>query len=467
MRCIAVKDARMCSSIDSREVQFSSATSVEKSPRLAANEAFDLAAAALTKAPNLCWFFISMENSRMHDAPEVLWRALRKANGVPAGARPTNVALLGSAVTQQKFNDGYIQVLLAAIPDLEVQPFTFDELPTATPQDTKRAFVCSAMLDGKLTVSHLPLVTQSVRQLSATFSPMGVPVVGGVLSQAARFDTGLADAIARKRMQVSELSESLSFINDNVYRGSAAGVVLRSNLVASKCLSHQPSINLLSTTIHSSRLDTEVVIISAVAAGRPTDIVRRLYETDLQGKLDSKIFVGVKHRETGAVVPLGFRGDPETGALTVYLPCDSLCLSPGDELHFVCDDVELDIEAIASRLLHFEKEVKDFTKELKPLTIEREGKRDVLVSSQACVHFSQFNYNQVARPNESTLDLSGTPMKFAPPIATRCLGQNVVTAGMFCPGQVCPFTETVEGQSYAGSHITSRSSAHLMLRGLK
>lgn len=58
--------------VDSRTVIFASASSADQRPRIAAAQAFDIAAAALPRAPNLCYVNVSVDCETMLDAPQVV-----------------------------------------------------------------------------------------------------------------------------------------------------------------------------------------------------------------------------------------------------------------------------------------------------------------------------------------------------------------------------------------------------------
>jgi hypothetical protein len=439
------QQAAMEAALHSRSVIFATGGSSDHRPRIAAAEAYDLAATALPRPPNFCMMNISLDNALMVDAPEVVWYSLCKSNGLGPSSGDAKVKMIGSAVAQQRVGHGYIQVTLGIIPDLEMDVFTFDSVPTkeqvATMSSTK-PFACIAHIDSALAIAHEAAIMERIGQLASAL-PAGCALSGAVLPP--------TRPVARDGPNV----ESLFFINDRVYKGSAAAAILRSNRVAAHTVSVLPGISVGSATASGIEAEGLVRRISLLNGEKATDVIRTVYEKELADNETSKVFIAVRHGN--GWLPLTFKGDVATGTLSLCLPVGAE-LGEGQTVEFFVDDLSKDIESAAGLLMQHVKKVPPVSM-LKDVTIAREGRRNVTASSCAAFHYSHRLMNVIGRQSSDVLTLSSEgSVIFAPSVLSRCVGSQVATGGIYCPGVIV----AVEGAAGIGA----RSCSFLMLEGL-
>jgi hypothetical protein len=251
------------------------------------------------------------------------------------------------------------------------------------------------------------------------------------------------------------VTESLFFVNDRAYRGSAAAVILRSNSVASEFFSVLPGINIGSAVVGGVHAEGLTRTIATLSGEKATDAIRHLYERELSDNESSKVFIAVKH--SGGWVPLTFRGLVDAGTLSLCLPV-GVDLQEGDTVEFFVDDLQKDIESAAGLLLQQIKKSPPVSV-VKDITVAREGRRNVTASSCAGFHYSHRLMNVVGRHSSDVISLnSDGAVVFAPSVLSRCVGKEVASAGFYCPSPVI----AAEGAVGLGA----RSSSFLLLKGL-
>lgn len=434
--------------VDSRKVLFSTASSADHRPRVAAAEAFDVAAAALPRPPNFCYVNISLDYAGMIDSPGVVWFNLCRANSTtPSDVKPNTLHLLGGAVSQQRLGGGYIQVLLGCIPDLETDAFTFDVVPERTQlHDPTRPppALCFASLDTRLSLQYEKVLSSRLYKLNSDLGD-GCPLIGGLYPS--------VDMESKNR---EEYSDSIFFINDRVYKGSAAGVLLRSRLLQAKSFSVVPSISLAKVVVGKVSKKDGVVTIGELDGCRATDVIEKHYKSkEMEGKR-SHIFLGIPHKKN--CLPVSFTGNPSTGCIQYDFFMDDLPIADGATVDLLVDESELDTEIAAGYIIAEEKALKPVSVE-KDVTIAREARRNVTVSSTAALHFSHFGLNNIARPDTPVLSLGNNNTLFAPSILQRCAGRTCPNSGIFVAGQVASVGDLCG--------IFARSSTYCFLQGIE
>lgn len=363
MQSVDERQAQREALVDARQVLFASAASADHRPRIAASEAFDTAAAALPRPPNWCYVTISVDYAAMLDTPQVIWHSLCKANGVAADDAKANaqLSMVGGVVCQQHPGGGYVQVMLGCIPDLQVDAFTFDLMPEQTElydPDRPPPALCLAMLDARLCLRYERVLAQRIGLLSQRLSPE-CALVGGVypsirtaaapLSSAAGQSveeeerSGLDSRPESGARTDATLDDSIFFINDRVYRGSAGVVVMRSRLLRAHRVSVVPSIGVGSATLGDTvaRQTDGTVTVPTLNGQRATAVIQQTYCSSLLSeKTTCKVFLGVTQGRTDettaptdssavagsptpeedsragvCVVPVAFSGNPASGEL--------------------------------------------------------------------------------------------------------------------------------------------------------
>lgn len=438
--------------VDTRRVVFAGASSADHRPRIAAAEAFDVAAAALPQPPNFCYMNVSVDYEAMMDAPEVVWFNLCRANNVPPSSAPLgSVHMLGGAVRHQRLGGGYIQLVLGCIPDLEADFFTFDTVPEAAEiHDATRAppAVCFASLDTKLALRYEQVLSARINTLAQRLGK-SCPLVGGIYPPIAA-----APEEKESAPDITDFTDSAFFFNDRIYKGSAAAVILRSRLVKANAVSVVPSICVGSGTVDDVTSEVGVYVIRRINGETATDFIRHLYMSDDLREKTCKVFLGVTHN--AAHVPVTFIGNPENGTIACTPP-PGLSLKSGDVVDFLVDDVELDTETAAGLLIGMEKSAAPIAVE-KDITIAQEARKNVVASSCAAFHFSHNGLNVVAQPDVPVISLGNANLVFSPSILQRCVGRSCPNAGFFCSGQVATIDDVTA--------IFPRSSTFCFLEGV-
>ncbi|KPA85577.1 hypothetical protein ABB37_01839 [Leptomonas pyrrhocoris] len=439
--------------VDQRKVIFTSAASGDHRPRIAAAEAFDVAAAGLPRPPNFCYVSVSVDYAGMVDAPEVVWFNMCKANGVmPSTVKAGALHMLGGMVCHQRLGGGYIQVVLGCIPDLEVDSFTFDAVPpTEEIHASGRAppTAAFAMLDTGLTLQYEQVLSSHLNALGSSLGK-GCPLVGGLYPPVGGVSGNTTDGAE----QAGKLEDSIFFINDRVYRGSAAAVVLRSKLLKAHAVSVVPSISIGNATITQVSCEGRVATVKMLDGRLATEVIKDAYSLSEIADKPSKVFLGLRHGEVH--VPVSFVGRPDSGELLFSIP-PGLSVQDNDVIDLLVDDSELDTEVAASLLIGMEKSIAPVSVE-KDINVAREARRNIVASSTAAFHFSHGGLNTVAKPDVPVVNLGSGGVIFSPTILQRCVGRSCPTSGFFCPGQVA----TVQNVT----SIFARSSTYCFLQGL-
>ncbi|KPI88293.1 hypothetical protein ABL78_2592 [Leptomonas seymouri] len=440
--------------VDQRKVVFTSAASGDHRPRIAAAEAFDVAAAGLPRPPNFCYMNVSVDYAGMVDAPEVVWFNMCRANGfTPSTVKTDALHMLGGMVCHQRLGGGYIQVILGCIPDLEMDSFTFDAVP---PKEEIHApgrappTVAFAMLDTGLTLLYEQVLSARLNALGGSVGK-GCPLVGGLYPPVGGVSTN-ADG---GREQAAKLEDSIFFVNDRVYRGSAAAVVLRSRLLKAHAVSVVPSISIGSATVTQVSCEGRAATVKQLNSRPATEVIKEAYSLPEIADKAGKIFLGIRHGDVH--VPVSFAGRPESGELLFSIPPD-LSLQANDVVDFLVDDAELDTEVVASLLIGMERSIDPVSVE-KDINVAREARRNIIASSTAAFHFSHGGLNTVAKPDVPVVNLGSGGAIFSPTILQRCVGRSCPTSGFFCPGQVATVQDTTS--------IFARSSTYCFLQGLE
>ncbi|GET89921.1 hypothetical protein, conserved [Leishmania tarentolae] len=434
--------------VDQRKVVFTAASSGDHRPRVAAAEAFDVAAAGLPGPPNFCYMNVSVDYTGMVDAPEVVWFNMCKANGfTPSVVKAGSVHMLGGVVCHQRLGGGYIQVILGCIPDLETVSFTFDAVPgkeeiaAAGGPPPALAF---AMLDTGLALQYEQVLSTRLSSLSRSLGK-DCPLVGGLYPPVGSVTGG--------KDENCKLEDSLFFINDRVYRGSAAAVVLRSKLLKAHAVSVVPSISLGSAIVTDVVCDGGVATVRALNNRPATEVVKQLYALPEIAEKPSKVFLGMKYGDVR--VPVSFVGHPDSGELICTLP-PGISLGQSDTVDFLVDDAELDTEMAASLLIGMEKRIAPIFVE-KDINIAREARCNIVASSTAAFHFSHGGLNTIAKPEVPVVTLGNSGVTFAPSILQRCVGRSCPNTGFFSPGQVATVADLTS--------IFPRSSTYCFMQG--
>eukprot|EP00658_Telonema_sp_P-2_P057762 TRINITY_DN46175_c0_g2_i2.p1 TRINITY_DN46175_c0_g2~~TRINITY_DN46175_c0_g2_i2.p1 ORF type:complete len:298 (+),score=24.53 TRINITY_DN46175_c0_g2_i2:157-1050(+) len=274
-----------------------------------------------------------------------------------------------------------------------------------------------------------------------------VPIIGGVVPPVGKKD--------------DPTNESIAFFNDQVFKGSAAVCLLRSNDVRAKTTSVIPSIELCKGNLDEVSFDekSNKTVIHRISGMPATEFVKKVYMDNFPDPSSTnKVFIGVSFTSGSqlVLVPLSFSGNPETGVLELNAPEIVHPLVQGSEITMVCDDVELDTEAsagVALKMIHTPVSVE------KAVTIAREARKFVTTSSCAGLHFSHALMNQVAQRDDVVVLGGGSTPLFVPPVITRCLGRDAATSGYYCPAQIV----TVGGTPV----ICPRASTNTVFYGLK
>lgn len=402
--------------LNARKVVFASATSADNRPRQAAQEAFEVAASALPREPNFCLMNVSLDLETMIDAPEMVWGLLQSASA-------NKGRMLGTAVNRQRFGGGFIQVMLGCIPDLECDVFTMDSVPTKeylSREGVPPAFACVATVDASLARYHEGAIHHHMKSLKQRLGK--VPFAGGVLQPVGRKGESSSDSIA--------------FVDDRVFKGSAVACVLRSKFVTASSTAVVPSIELAKGSVTLSTEENEVIRILKIDGKNATDVIREVYETHIPDPNPSKIFIGIEHK--GTLIPLSFTGNPEDSSLTLFLP-EGVSLKDGDTIHLVCDEPLLDTELAAGTVM---KDIERFSPVFaeKPVMVERESRKFITASSCAGVHFSNSLLNIPVRRDDVLAVGAGTQL-FVPPVINRAVGRQAATAGIYCPAQLVDIAE--------------------------
>ncbi|CCD13871.1 unnamed protein product [Trypanosoma congolense IL3000] len=445
--------------VDSRSVVFACGSSADHRPRIAAAEAFDVAAAALPHTPNFCFLNVSFDYAAMVDAPEVVWYNLCRANSVtPSTVRPQELHMIGGATRMQRPGGGFIQVLLGCIPDLQSDIFTFDTVPEE--EDLKEPnrpppAICFAFMDSRLTLQYERQLTDHLQVLGERLGEC--PLIGGVYpaSQKSANDVGSrTGGDGNDQSLNSEMGDSLFYLNDRVYVGSAAGAVIRSKMVKARFANIIPSISVHKARVTScSQYAKGVYTIEALDNRRATDVIRDIYcLPEMQGK-PSKVFLGLHHGDLR--VPVSFIGDPSSGELRFTAP-KRVEVHSNETIELLVDDVELDSEVGAGALIGLQKQAQIKYVE-KDINVAGDARRSVVASSAAAFHFSHPGMNVLVHPDVN-LTLGSSSVLYAPSLLQRCLGRFCPSTGAFCPGQVASF-DGVSG-------VFSRSSSYAILEGL-
>ncbi|CAJ1029530.1 hypothetical protein Q4I30_005210 [Leishmania utingensis] len=434
--------------VDQRKVVFTAASSGDHRSRIAAAEAFDVAAAGLPRPPNFCYMTVSVDYTGMIDAPEVVWFNMCKANGfTPSSVKAGALHMLGGMVCHQRLGGGYIQVILGCIPDLETDSFTFDAVPEkdeiVAAHRTPPA-VAFAMLDTGLALQYEQVLSAHLSSLSSSLG-QGCPLVGGLYPP--------IGSVTESGEQGSKMADSIFFINDRVYRGSAAAVVLRSNLLKAHATSVVPSISLGSATVTDVVCEGGVATMRTLDSRPATEVVKEIYALPEIAEKPSKVFLGLRYGDVH--VPVPFVGLPDRGELIFSLP-PGITLSQADTVDFLVDDVELDTEIAASLLISMEKNLAPIFVE-KDINVAREARRNIVASSTAAFHFSHGGLNTLAKPDVAVLSLGSSGAIFAPPILQRCVGRSCPNSGFFSPGQVATVANLTT--------IFPRSSTYCFMQG--
>ncbi|KAG5498154.1 hypothetical protein JIQ42_02958 [Leishmania sp. Namibia] len=434
--------------VDQRKVVFAAASSGDHRSRIAAAEAFDVAAAGLPCPPNFCYMNVSVDYAGMIDAPEVVWFNMCKANGfTPSTVKTGAIHMLGGLVSHQRLGGGYIQVILGCIPDLEVDSFTFDAIPDGDEiMAAHRAppAVAFAMLDTGLALQYEQVLSGHLSSLSSSLGK-GCPLVGGLYPP-----VGTATGAGE---QDGKLEDSVFFINDRAYRGSAAAVVLRSKLLKAHAVSVVPSISIGSATVTDVSCEGGVATVRALNNQRATGVVKELYSLPEIAEKPCKVFLGLQHGDVH--VPVSFVGHPDSGELVLTLP-PGLSLAQSSTVDFLVDDSELDTEVGASLVISMEKSIAPVFVE-KDINVAREARRNIVASSTAAFHFSHGGLNAVAKPEVPVVSLGTGGAIFAPSILQRCVGRSCPNTGFFSPGQVATVANLTS--------IFPRSSTYCFLQG--
>ncbi|KAG5500330.1 hypothetical protein JKF63_03422 [Porcisia hertigi] len=434
--------------VDQRRVVFTSASSGDHRPRIAAAEAFDVAAAGLPRPPNFCYMNVSVDYAGMVDAPEVVWFNMCKTNGfTPSSVKAGALHMLGGMVCHQRLGGGFIQVILGCIPDLETDSFTFDAVPhedEITVASRAPPVLGVAMLDTGLALQYEQVLSAHLSSLSSSLGD-GCPLVGGLYPPVGTV-TGVEE-------QSGKLEDSIFFINDRVYRGSAAAVVLRSRLVKAHAVSVVPSISLGDAVVTDVACQGGVVTLRTLNNQSATEVVKGLYSLPEISEKPSKVFIGLRHRDVR--VPVSFVGHPDSGELVFSLP-PGTSLVQGETVDFLVDDAELDMEMAASLLIGMEKNIAPISVE-KDINVAREARRNIVASSTAALHFSHGGLNTVAKPDAPIVNLGSGGAVFAPSILHRCVGRSCPNAGFFSSGQVATVANLTS--------IFPRSSTYCFLQG--
>ena len=440
--------------VDQRKVIFTSAASGDHRPRIAAAEAFDVAAAGLPRPPNFCYMNVSVDYAGMVDAPEVVWFNMCRANDVtPSTVKTGALHMLGGMVCHQRLGGGYIQVLLGCVPDLDVDSFTFDAVPAKeeihAPGRAPPA-VGFAMLDTGLTLQYEQVLSARLNALGGSLGKV-CPLVGGLYPPVG----SVSDGGDGEGQQTSRLEDSIFFINDRVYRGSAAAVVLRSRLLKAHAVSVVPSISIGSATVTQVSCEGSVAAVKTLDGRSATEFIKEAYSQPEIAEKPSKIFLGIRHGEVH--IPVSFTGSPESGELRFSIP-PGLSVRDGDVVDLLVDDAELDTEVAAGLLIGMEKSIAPVSVE-KDINVAREARRNIVASSTAAFHFSHGGLNTVAKPDVPVVNLGGGGAVFSPTILQRCVGRSCPTSGFFCPGQVAIVQDVTS--------IFARSSTYCFLQGLE
>ncbi|CAC9501549.1 conserved hypothetical protein [Leishmania infantum JPCM5] len=434
--------------VDQRKVVFTAASSGDHHARIAAAETFDVAAAGLPRPPNFCYMNVSVDFACMVDAPEVVWFNMCKANGfTPSSVKAGSVHMLGGMVCHQRLGGGYIQVILGCIPDLETDSFTFDAVPDKdeiAAAGRAPPAVAFAMLDAGLTLQYEQVLSAHLSSLSSSLGKE-CPLVGGLYPPVGSVIGGGDPS--------GKLEDSIFFINDRVYRGSAAAVVLRSKLLKAHSASVVPSISLGSASVTDVACEGGVATVRALNNRPAMEVVKEVYSLPEIAEKPSKVFLGLRHGDVH--VPVSFVGHPDSGELSCTLP-PGISLVQSDTVDFLVDDVELDTEMAASLLINMEKRIAPIFVE-KDINVAREARRNIVASSTAAFHFSHGGLNTIAKPEVPAVSLGSAGAIFAPSILQRCVGRSCPNAGFFSPGQVATVADLTS--------IFPRSSTYCFMQG--
>ncbi|CAG9577028.1 conserved hypothetical protein [Leishmania major strain Friedlin] len=434
--------------VDERKVVFTAASSGDHRSRIAAAETFDVAAAGLPRPPNFCYMNVSVDYACMVDAPEVVWFNMCKANGfTPSSVKAGCVHMLGGMVCHQRLGGGYIQVILGCIPDLETDSFTFDAVPDKdeiAAAGRAPPAVAFAMLDTGLALQYEQVLSAHLSGLSSSLGRK-CPLVGGLYPPVGSVIGGGDPS--------GKLEDSIFFINDRVYRGSAAAVVLRSKLLKAHAVSVVPSISLGSASVTDVACEGGVATVRALNNRPATEVVKEVYSLPEVAEKPSKVFLGLRHGDVH--VPVSFVGHPDSGELSFMLP-PGISLDQNDTVDFLVDDAELDTEMSASLLISMEKRIAPIFVE-KDINVAREARRNIVASSTAAFHFSHGGLNTIAKPEVPVVNLGSAGAIFAPSILQRCVGRSCPNAGFFSPGQVATVADLTS--------IFPRSSTYCFMQG--
>lgn len=485
------------------KIAFALGRSAHILPKTAAAEAFNMAAVTLGDRcfPNLCILHCSVDHSGMLESPEIVWgmmselrkKAIQQCNEDKSKPTPPpTLALLGGAVRNQKFQTGHVEVLLGHIPDLQTSTFTLDQIPQSfdvSPlgQRLPTPFLGIGFIDWALASRHQGAVDCKLHEVSAKMNlklDRSIPFIGGVYPP--------AEADGELKPGAGGPQESYFFINDNVYRGAAAGVVLHSDLVRAHCLPSPPSVILQRATITESTFDGDLLewIIRKIDDTQlPTDVVRELYErTTTQKSIDpvtkaersegvpiiprsSKLLLAVHLPKTDDVVPLSFSGDPNKKTLKLVVPPalaqhleDATKSGSPIEAVWVRDDAPSDTEALASEIIAYAASCDKETNELRAvvrqpveLLVEREGRKAAVKSNSCGLHWSYPGLYAVALGLGSNRFTAQREIH-APNVASRCLQDKMPCIGAHVPGQIFPMVGA------KSSCIATRSSVQVFLR---
>lgn len=354
--------------------------------------------------------------------------------------------MLGGAVCHQRLGGGYIQVVLGCIPDLQTDMFTFDTIPLEAEIHRKESpppVACMASLDTRLSLQYERVLSSHLNTLKQRLGD-GCPLVGGVYP-----------AVEGADKSEERPGDSVFFVNDRVYKGSAAAVILRSRLLKAHAVSCVPSIRLDTVTIDElNTSDENVVVINKINGKTAFDVIHGMYAAEDIKDKPCRLYFGISHEN--ACVPVSFTGDPAKRVLQLVLP-PGVELEKGASVDILVDDVELDTEVAAGLIIGMEKKLSPVCTE-KDITVAREARRSIVASSTMGLHFSYPGLNAVVRPDVPMISLGSGNTFFAPSIMQRCVGRSCPNSGFFCAGQVA----TAGGIT----GIFTRSSTYCFLQGV-
>ena len=507
-------------------VCFSTGRSHELTSRVAAMEAFDLAAAALPKPPNFCLVNISVDCSDMVECFPVVWGALERVHSQqtaegskspvtesssesppspPPTKAPKTHVMLGAAVRDQRFNGkAFCEVMLGHVPDLAMTAFTLDRIPQALDPSLPPPFLGIAQIDWRLATQHLKDINLCMDKVATM---VGAPLVGGVLPPAERKSDSEATSTMPATAGSIGAADAMFCINDNVYRGSAAVAVLHSAFLTADVITAWPAND---PTVDNSApwRATDITLdeascsltIAKINNQPATDVIREVYEGPrLKERLTSRLFLAFQLDSEGSWLPFGFRGLVDVQCINVPLPPavflalrdrmsrdgEATAGGPSLPFRFVCDDKDVDTPAVAESLIAYEQQLlrldttahraAPLVSETQRVVVHQEQVREVVAANAALVHWFHPGLYETMSVSPSmagdaafVLDpVDSRGPQHVPSIASRCLGHVLPIAGICVPGQVTPFSLpalTQPAPPVAVCAVASRSAVHVFLR---